>query len=356
MVTGIGIRGALAAFVVLALAAGCGVKNVRNPASIQDLDIDPAFTWSKVESHQIGVLAVTEWSERLTWTEPIMGRQLRDTLLFSPLIIRTQKLSHRVAYHNPQWNVVSTTELADSLGWKSYTRLVDSYARSGYLSEDELALLGLSLRERLRYVLLARIEDHQTGKWENYDEGADETDYTAVRALVLDYKIYDLWYGDLVWSGWVEEEEMNESSVSETEYEYDEEASVLANVLGGLLSGLISGPRPDVPGYEGLLDDSFANLAQNLFPPVPFLCEGPPDNTLRCSLCPDLPGRFQFGERTVTLRLDDEKIYMQWADGSETRLRKGIDDWPGEVRCSFCGSLYNWESEWMTLASEGLPE
>jgi hypothetical protein len=105
-----------------------------------------------------------------------------------------------------------------------------------------------------------------------------------------------------------------------------------------------------------MLDASFANLAQNLFPPVPLLHEGPPDHALRCSLCPDLPGKFEFGEQDVTLRLDGEKIYMRWADGSETKLREKIDDWPGEVRCGFCGAQYTWESEWMTLASDGLPD
>ena len=65
---------------------------------------------------------------------------------------------------------------------------------------------------------------------------------------------------------------------------------------------------------------------------------------------------FGFAERAVSLRLDGDRIYMQWADGSETRLREKVDDSPGEVRCSFCGALYTWESEWMTLAAAGPPE
>lgn len=337
----------------LVLAAGCGVKNTRTAAPIQDLDIDPSFTWSRVDSEAIGVLAVTIWDERLDWTEHILGSQLRDTLLAGPLLGRTRNLADRIAYHNPLWNVVGTAELADSIGWKTYTRLVDSYALNGNLSEGELVVLELALRDRLRYLVTARIEDQRTNRWQEVSDGEGQTEYIASRAMILDYKIYDLRDRDLVWSGWVEEAESNESTAAD--YEYDDASGFVGNLIGALLAAFAQ-PRPQVPEFDALLDASFANLAQNLFPPVPFLCEGPPGNELRCSLCPDLPGKFRFGEREVTLRLDGEKIFLRWADGSETKLREKIEGWPGEVRCGYCGSAYTWESEWMTLAPDGLPE
>jgi hypothetical protein len=339
-----------ALLIVALVLIACGCESQKFEPVVQDLEIAPEFTWKKVETDAIGVMAVTAFGDDFDWSYYAPGGEIRDSLRSDSVVTRAQMLATHIAMGNPRWRVVDTVQMADSVGWKIYSKLIDSYANQGQLSAAEVQLLDLGLRGFVRYVVLVRISSNATKKWEEevtLDDGSEYIEYGASRTMTIDSEIYDLWIGELVWSGWAEKTMDIAEHGPSNRIDYDK--SILDNVVGAIVR-TITRPKVEPPPEEEVLHPLFTDLAGGIFPPVPLLYKGAPGHALVCSLCPDLIGQFDFRGEITSLYLDGDDIRVLWANRESKKLKKNMDGEPATLRCVHCGSEYTSDSEWMKLA------
>ncbi len=180
-------------FIALVAAALAGCSSLPEVAGLES---DPSFTYESLSAAPVAVLGMT-----VTGMEPAstsaslqLGGMLAESLTKKRRDLR----------------FLSAADVADSLGLRDYTRLVQEYHdRSGL---DSLALSHLAeALGGVRYLLLARLEvdELETGTSVNNSSeerdgracDVEQTNRFASRTVGVHFKLYDLPQRRSAWTG-----------------------------------------------------------------------------------------------------------------------------------------------------------
>jgi len=225
---------------------------------------DPSFTYENVESGGIGVAGVTsDWfdlpgtSATTDWIGPWLWA--------------------RIAEERPDLTLVSSQQIADSMGREEYLDLLDSHSRLAELDSTALAKLSTSLSYP-RYVVFARIEldtveiDGRYTEERRTDNDRDcvytNLELTTERTIEVRFQVYDVELRELVWAGVSRHKKTSQPRTHHVDGSCESDGLVLSviEVLFSLLADSDSPGKepPDPPKWSGMLKASFKAFARKL--------------------------------------------------------------------------------------------
>lgn len=243
VVPGRSMRNPVIALVAAALA-GC-----TSLPEVAGLERDPGFTYESLSAAPVAVLGMT-----------VKGMEPAST---SASLQLGGMLAASLTKKRRDLRFLSAANVADSLGLRDYTRLVQEYQnRSGL---DSLALSHLAEAVGgVRYLLLARLEvdELETGSSvQNYSEQRDgracdveQTNKFASRSVGVHFTVYDLHRRRSAWAGRITNSEKRTNGDA-----WNSCDSLPFNLLTMLLND-----TPDSPQLAGVLRKVFDDFARHL--------------------------------------------------------------------------------------------
>lgn len=194
----------------------------------------------------------------------------------------------------PALTILTADAVANALGEDDYEEMLREYRELGAPSGQSLRLLAKRL-DQARYLVLARIDRSETGRWTS-DESIDDskgkeigtkTHYRHGRTVDVSLRIFDLDGRATVWSGSVEKASWNENTEEDRDSDFYDDPRKRQSVgkdlrdaaIAGLAIGVIDAilddggassssaapdPYPDPPDESDLLEQAFRGFAENL--------------------------------------------------------------------------------------------
>jgi hypothetical protein len=221
------------------------------------LQHDPTFTYQNVASDGIAVAGVVH---PLGYGERRMDREQATDYL------RLQILRYR-----DDINVRPSGVIRVAIGEGFYQELLDVYERGGELNLAHETALREIVREQVRYVIFARIDQDNIGRRQREttkgkdEEQQDILEYITSRHISTEFLVYDAYEGRQVWRGHFAGRRSNKNSYVLADTEIEDEQDLLEIIVGVILDADAPEPTyPPPPSLNGLLAGVFKNFAKSL--------------------------------------------------------------------------------------------
>jgi hypothetical protein len=188
------VRPTLERFLVLVLLlGGC------NSAKVLAIEHSPSFSPASLTKEGVVVGGITS-------SEPArLAREASPDEIASSLAVAMLE-------NRPQMKVLAPSSVEYALGQEAYRSLLTYFEKTGELKSEQVSAILPKLHERVRFLVVARIEsdevstsesqdsryetDSKTGKADWVDYG---TKYTTSRTTAMRFALYDMETGSLEW-------------------------------------------------------------------------------------------------------------------------------------------------------------
>jgi len=242
----------LAALVVLAaLTASCGTK-------VMGLNHDPTFTHQNIAEGGMAVAGVvhpTGYGERRTDREEVTD------------FLRLQILRYR-----DDLDVRPSGVIRVAIGEGFYKDLLEVYERGGELSLTHETALREVIRDQVRYVIFARVDEdlisrreRETTQGKKDEVKKDVLEMITSRRISTEFMVYDVFEGRSVWRGHLAGGRTNKNRYVYEQKNLEDEQDLLEVIVGVILD--IDAPEPvypPPPTTTSVLAGIFKNFAKSL--------------------------------------------------------------------------------------------